>query len=110
MNGNKVIGNFDSNGDGLVDRLNTYQIYDKGRSIQLKSKQGKTYSAKSSQLWDIDATAKVGTDYQALLRGTGKQKGKYQVWSFDQKGVFKKATGFKLPPRSLLQDGKHVLN
>ena len=68
LDSNNVIGNFDSNGDGLVDRLNTYQIYDKGRSIQLISKQGKTYSAKSSGSWDIAAAAKVGTDYQALLR------------------------------------------
>ena len=110
LNGDKVIGNHDANGDGLVDNIKTYQIYDQDESIQLKNKQGKAYSAKSSDSWDIDATAKAGSGYQALLRGTGKQKGKYQVWSFNANGVFSKQSGWKGVNAAVNQTWEKVFN
>ena len=30
-----------------------------------------------------------------LLKGTGKQKGQYQLWNTNQKGVFKNSSGWK---------------
>ena len=95
LNSDKLIGNHDSNADGLVDNRSTYQAYDQGRSISLISAQRKVLSATSSGLWDIDATAKAGNGYQALLRGTGKQKGKYQLWTFNANGVLSKQSGWK---------------
>ncbi|CAK24104.1 Conserved hypothetical protein (contains a HExxH zinc-binding site) [Synechococcus sp. WH 7803] len=85
----------DADGDGFVDDVSNYQLFNDGSPIDLKKRSGKTYSDASNPSWDAAKAVDNGSGFKVLLEGTAKKDGRYYVWDVNSSGVITKGSGWK---------------
>ena len=70
----------DADGDGFVDGVSNYQIYNNDTPFDLTNKKGRKFSDKSSRMWDAVKAITTDSSIQVLIEGTGKKNGKFRMW------------------------------
>ena len=74
--------------DALVSGFGIYKLLKNSQEITLRNSRGRTFSDRSSRIWDITQASATETGFQVLLEGQrGRRRGRYQVWSADASGV-----------------------
>ena len=111
LNGYETVFGVDLNGDGVISSEITdadnnkivdgseeyeYQIYNKGQSITIANKRGRTFNDSSSKHWDIIAAAATDNGFSILKAGTSKNLlGKYRLWLANSDGLITSRTKWK---------------
>ena len=85
----------DANGDGLVDGVTNYQIFDGGSAITLQSRKGWKPSDASTPNWDAVKATKISSGFKVLLEGAATRNGQHYVWDTNASGVITKGSGWK---------------
>ena len=85
----------DADGDGFVDGVSNYQIYNNDSPFDLTNKKGRTFSDASTVNWDAVKAVSSGSGYKVLLEGDAKRDGKHYVWDLNALGVITKGSGWK---------------
>ena len=74
--------------NALVSGFGIYKLLKNSQEITLRNSRGRTFSDRSSRIWDITQASATETGFQVLLEGQrGRRRGRYQVWSADASGV-----------------------
>ena len=92
INGDGIIGQptkpiTDADGDGFVDGVDTFQIFNNGSAINLTDHLGTTFYEHFSPHWDAIKAVSSGSDYKVLLKGKVLLNGEYGVWDVNASGV-----------------------
>ena len=74
--------------NALVSGFGIYKLLKNSQEITLRNSRCRTFSDRSSRIWDITQASATETGFQVLLEGQrGRRRGRYQVWSADASGV-----------------------
>ena len=74
--------------NALVSGFGICKLLKNSQEITLRNSRGRTFSDRSSRIWDITQASATETGFQVLLEGQrGRRRGRYQVWSADASGV-----------------------
>jgi hypothetical protein len=85
----------DINGDGFVDGVHNYQIFNDGSSIDLTNILGLPCSDATDDEWDAVKAVSSGWGYKILLEGAATKIGKYHLWDVNASGVITDISSWK---------------
>ena len=116
LNGDSIIGKppiQDLNGDGFVDNVSNYQVYTTDdREVYLRNKNGKKiFSDDTSSQWDAVKVITTDSDIRALIEGSSRKDGKFNVWTSDlYSGNFSSQTKWKKQQAMVNQGYESIFN
>ena len=88
--------NLDDDGNGLVDGVNAYQLFDSGSAIDLHIGDSRALSDLSSANWNVTKAVKVDEEFKILLTGNNNQEGRFIVWTANSDGLRTSSTGWRV--------------
>ena len=86
----------DNDGNGFVDGIGIYQLFDNGEAINLHKGDDKPLSDESSGNWAATKAIKANEGYEILLVGTNERSNQYIVWSANSSGVVTSSSGWRI--------------
>ena len=86
----------DNDNNGLVDNVDSYQIFNNGEAIDLDKGDGKTVSDESSRNWNASKAVEISSGFEVLLSGTAERSKQYIVWTTDTDGLVTQSSGWKV--------------
>ena len=97
LNGDEIIGSpiVDANGDGFVDGISDYQIFNDGSPTTLTGSRGDIISDSTSNSWDAVKAVVNGSGFQVLLEGDAAYTGQYLLWDVNASGRITNGSGWK---------------
>ena len=97
----QALMNLDSDGDGFVDGSANYQLIRNGSALDLRNRRGRTYSDRSSTLWDAVKAINTDSGFKVLLAGSNRFSGRFRVWDVSSSGVISSFSGWKSTSQAL---------
>ena len=95
INGDGIIGQpiTDTDGNGLVDGVSNYQIYNNDSAIDVTDAKGwKQYDHK---FYHAIKAVNSGSGYKVLLEGDDLRVGQHYAWDLNESGAITKGSGWK---------------
>ena len=91
----------DTDGDGFVDGVASYQLHKDGVAIDLTNRRGRTYSDESSPHWDAIKAIDSGSGFQILIAGSNRLSGRFGLLEANSAGVITSFSGWKSTTQAL---------
>jgi hypothetical protein len=80
------------------DKNGNYLIIDEDKKLQLRNRQGKTYSDNTTTNWNavaVELDPKSENSYRVLLQGQNTKSDQAYIWTTNSEGVITKGSGWK---------------
>ena len=86
----------DNDGNGLVDGVDNYQLFNNGEAIDLHKGDNKPISDSSSGNWNATKAVITNDGYEILLSGTNQRSKQYIVWTANSSGQITSSSGWRV--------------
>ena len=80
------------------DKNGNYLIIDEDKKLQLRNRQGRTYSDNATTNWNavaVELDPKSENSYRVLLQGQNTKSDQAYIWTTNSEGVITKGSGWK---------------